>query len=82
MKISWGNKYLVLEKKLKNAFGLSFIVFFGKSIMAIQVVKFLREGYKIRKVFGLELPVVKWNYQILIIGGMLSCQKLDITLQN
>ena len=51
-------------------------------IMAIQVEKFSRNGYKIRKVFGLELPVVKWNYQILIIGGMLSCQKLDITLQN
>ena len=59
MKISQGNKYLVLEKKLINAFGLSFIMFFGTTIMAIQVMKFLREGYKIRKVFGLKLPVFK-----------------------
>ena len=59
MKISQGNKYLVLEKKLINAFGLSFIMFFGTTIMAIQVMKFLREGYKIRKVFGLESPVIK-----------------------
>ena len=50
---------MVLEKKLINAFGLSFIMFFGTTIMAIQVMKFLREGYKIRKVFGLESPVIK-----------------------
>ena len=50
---------MVLEKKLINAFGLSFIMFFGTTIMAIQVMKFLREGYKIRKVFGLKLPVFK-----------------------
>lgn len=52
MKISQGNKYLVLEKKLINAFGLSFFMFFITTIMAIQVMKFLREGYKIRKDFG------------------------------
>ena len=74
MKISQGNKYLGLEEK--------FWTFFRYVFRYIHLLKFSREGYKIRKVFVLELPVVKWNYQVLIIGGISSCQKLDITLQN
>ena len=52
------------------------------SAMAIPVAEFSREGYKIRKVFGKKSTVVKWNYQLLIIGVMSSCQKLDIILEN
>jgi hypothetical protein len=40
---------------MKNAFGLSFIMFFGISIMTIQVVKFSRERYNIRKVFWFRI---------------------------
>ena len=34
---------------------------------------FLREGYKIRKIFGYRSTVVKWNYWILRIGVVASC---------
>ena len=44
-------------------------------IMAVPVVEFLREGYKIRKCFGSKLTVVKWNDWILRIGVMSRCQK-------
>ena len=50
--------------------------------MAIPVVEFSREGYKIKKVLGYKSTVVKWNYQILIIGVMASCQKLGNILEN
>jgi hypothetical protein len=50
--------------------------------MAIPVMEFSREGYKIRKVFGKKSTAVKRNYQILIIAVMASCQKLDIILEN
>ena len=50
--------------------------------MAIRVVEFPREGYNIRKVFGLKSTVVKLNYQKLMIGLMASCQKLRIILEN
>ena len=51
-------------------------------IMATPVVEFSRVGYKIRKVFGKKSTVVKWNYQILITGVMVSCQTLGIILEN
>ena len=38
--------------------------------MAIPVVEFSREGYKIRKVVGWKSTVVKWNHWILQIGVM------------
>ena len=44
--------------------------------MAFPVVEFSREGYKIRKVFGKKSTVFKWNYQILKIWVMGSCQKV------
>ena len=43
--------------------------------MAIPVVEFSREGYKIRKVIGWKSSVVKWNHWILRIGVMRRCQK-------
>ena len=52
----------------------------GPWIMAIPVVEYSRKGYKIRKVFGKKSTVLKWNYQILRIGVMASCQKLGISL--
>ena len=36
----------------------------------------------IGKVFGQESTVVEWNYQILIIGVMASCQMLGTILEN
>ena len=36
--------------------------------MAIQAVKFSKEGYEIKKVFGSKSTVVKLNYQIWRIG--------------
>ena len=51
-------------------------------VMTIPVVEFSSEGNNIRKVFGYKSTVVKWNYQILIIVVMASCQKLDIILEN
>ena len=51
-------------------------------IMAILVVEFSREGYKIRKVFGSKSTVGKWNYWILRIGVVGSCQKLGIISEN
>ena len=50
--------------------------------MAIPVVEFSSEGYKIRKAFLQESTVVKWNYWILRIGVVASCQKLGIILEN
>jgi hypothetical protein len=44
--------------------------------MAIPVVEFSREGYKIRKV------VVKWNCHIWRMGVLASSQKLSIILEN
>ena len=52
----------------------------GLGIIAIPVVEFSRQGYKIRKVFGKKSTLFKWNYQILRIGVMASCQKLGIIL--
>ena len=46
--------------------------------MAISVLEFSREGYKIRKVFGKNSTVVKWGYRIWRIGVMASCQKVPI----
>ena len=43
--------------------------------MAILVVEFSSEGYKIRKVFGWKSTVVKSNHWILWIGVMGRCQK-------
>ena len=40
------------------------------------------KGYKIRKVFGYKSTAVKWNYWILRIGVVASCQKLGIILEN
>ena len=40
------------------------------------------KGYKIRNIFGEKSTIIKWNYQILIIGVMVSCQKLGIILEN
>ena len=48
--------------------------------MAFPVVEFSRQGYKIRKVFGKKSTLFKWNYQILRIGVMASCQTLGIIL--
>ena len=50
--------------------------------MTIPVVEFSSEGNNIRKVFGYKSTVVKWNYQILIIGVMASCWKLGFILEN
>ena len=44
--------------------------------MAIPVVEFSWEGYKIRKVFGQKSTVAKWNNWILWIGVMGRCQKV------
>ena len=45
--------------------------------MAILVVEFSRKGYKIRKVFGYKLTVVKWNHWFLQISvGRWKCQNL------
>ena len=53
----------------------------GEYDMAIPVVEFSREGYKIRKVLSLKSTVVKLNYWILRIGVVASCQKLGIILE-
>ena len=50
--------------------------------MAIPVLEFYRKEYKVRKVFGQKSTVVEWNYQILIIGVMASCQMLGTILEN
>ena len=44
--------------------------------MAIPVVQFSREGYKIEKVFGYKFTVVKWTHWILRIGVMGRCRKV------
>ena len=44
--------------------------------MAIPVVEFSREGYKIRKDFDLKSNVVKGNYQIWKPGVVARCQKV------
>ena len=38
--------------------------------------------YKIRKSFAKKSTVVKWNYQIVIIGVVMNFQKLGIILEN
>ena len=50
--------------------------------MAIGVVEFSSEGYKIRKVFVGKSTVAKWNYWTLRIGVTASCQKVGIILEN
>ena len=49
--------------------------------MAIPVVEFTCEGYKIRK-FLAEIIIPKGNYGILRISVMVSCQKLGIILET
>ena len=51
-------------------------------IMAIPVVEFSKDGYTIRKIFAWKSTVVKWNYWILRIGVVASCQKLGIILEK
>ena len=41
--------------------------------MAIPVLEFSSEGYKIRKIFWQKSTVVKWNYWILWIRVVASC---------
>ena len=50
--------------------------------MAIPVVEFSREGYKIRKDFSLKININKGNHWLLRIGVVTSCQKLSIILEN
>ena len=78
-------------KKLWNwlLFIKLYLLFFGRFrklkamwVMAILVVEFSREGYKIRKVFGKESTAVQWNCWILRFGVVVSCQKLGTILEN
>ena len=48
----------------------------GYSNMAILVVEFSREGFKIRKVFGWKSTLFKWNHWILRTSVMGKCQKV------
>jgi hypothetical protein len=48
--------------------------------MVIRVVEFLREGYKIRKIFCLKINMPKGNNSILRIGVMESCQNWALDL--
>ena len=64
-----GQAFLVKGKRKKEICYMS--------IMAMPIVEFSREEYKIRKVFGWKSTVVKWNYQIWRIGVVASCQKVQ-----
>ena len=44
--------------------------------MAMKVVEFSREGYKIREIFGLKSMSSKENYHVLWIEIVASCQKV------
>ena len=44
--------------------------------MALPVMEFQVQGYKIRKIFGLKINIPKGNYWILRIGVMGRCQKV------
>ena len=60
--------------KRKNDWSLSWS-------MVVWVVKFSREGYKIRWIFGPKINILKGNYCILWIDVAASHQKLGIILQ-
>ena len=50
--------------------------------MALPVVEFSRQGYKIGKVFPLKSTVVKWNYwifRIWLMGSLSSLQKSEFS---
>ena len=44
--------------------------------MAIPIVEFSSEKYKIRKKFGKKSTLLKWNHWILQIAVMERCQKV------
>ena len=52
--------------------------------MVIRVIKFSREGYKIKQIFGQKSKssYFKANYCILYTGIAPSCQKLGFILEN
>ena len=77
-----GNARLAVEMfcyKIAKTMASYFVPLEG---MAMLVLEFSREGYKIKKVFGQKSTVVKWNFWILRIGVLASCQKLSINLEN
>ena len=77
-KIEKQNWFLFWEKPILQPY----LIYCIPTIMVIPVVEFSREGYKIRKIFGKKSTVVAWNYWILRIGVVSSCQKSGIILEN
>ena len=76
-----GNARLAVEMfcyKIAKTMASYFVPLEG---MAMLVLEFSREGYKIKKVFGQKSTVVKWNFWSLRIGVLASCQKLSINLE-
>ena len=53
------------------------VTYFVQHNRAISVVEFSMEGYKIRKVFWQKIKIPKQNFQILRIGVVGRCQKVQ-----
>ena len=66
--------YTLYTKMIKYRQGISSKINLGLYVttMAISLVEFSMEGYKIRKVFGPKKTLVKWNHWILQINGEVS----------
>ena len=65
-------------KSIAGSVGVKWPKIYDGNIMSIPVVEFSSKGFKIRKFFG----CMEWNYWILRIGVVVSCQELDIILEN
>ena len=50
--------------------------------LAVPVVEFSKERYKIRKLFVQKSTYPKENYGLLRIGAVASCRKLGNILEN